>query len=107
VWGIWLGDMLHLSIGSPTLAAAGPATSMTVHLDSGIDVVIVEGLVDSTTVDPDLVAAYDDKYTWSYDASAYGPLTSIRPVAVMAWRSAGWAGRDGFVATNRWRWMPD
>jgi hypothetical protein len=78
----------------------------TVHLDSGTDVVIVEGVVEAKTVDPGLISAYDAKYTWMYDVDAYGPLTSIRPRTVLAWRSAGWAGRDGFTATNRWRWVP-
>jgi hypothetical protein len=106
VWGIWLGDVVHLSLGSPTLAAAEPGRPMTVHLDSGTDVVIVDGHVESTTADPGLLAAYDAKYTWSYDVDTYGPLSSIRPDVVMAWRSAGWAGRDGFTAANRWRWVP-
>jgi hypothetical protein len=96
--------MLHLSIGSPTLAAAPNGSLATVHLDSGTDVVIVEGVVESKTVDPGLIATYDAKYTWVYDVDAYGPLTSIRPHTVLAWRSAGWAGHDGFIAANRWRW---
>jgi hypothetical protein len=75
-----------------------------VHLDSGTDVVILEGRVESRSVDPELIAAYESKYTWKYDVDAYGPLTSIRPHTVLAWRSAGWAGRDGFIETNRWRW---
>jgi hypothetical protein len=104
VWGVWADEVLHLSIGSPQLAAARPGTPATVHLDSGTDVVIVEGTVQAKTVDPAVVAAYDTKYTWTYDVDAYGPLTSIRPRLVLAWRSAGWAGRDGFTATGRWRW---
>jgi hypothetical protein len=106
VWGIWVHEMLHLSIGSPTLAASPTGSLATVHLDSGTDVVIVEGVVESKTMDPGLIAAYDAKYTWVYDVGAYGPLTSIRPQRVLAWRTAGWAGHDGFVATNRWRWAP-
>jgi hypothetical protein len=104
VWGIWTDEVLHLSIGSPKLMAAQTGSPIAVHLDSGTDVVIVEGSVESKTVDPDLIAAYDAKYTWNYDVSTFGPLTSIRPHVVLAWRSAGWAGRDGFTATGRWRW---
>jgi hypothetical protein len=106
VWGIWIDDMLHLSLGSPTLAAAEAGSLVTVHLDSGTDVVIVDGHVESTTAEPSLIGVYDTKYSWSYDVGAYGPLTSIRPTVVMAWRSAGWAGRDGFTAASRWRWTP-
>jgi hypothetical protein len=46
---------------------------------------------------------YDKKYDWRYDVDVYGPLTAIAPVTVLAWRSAGWAGRDGFKASGRWR----
>jgi len=104
VWGIWADGVLHLSIGSPRLAAAVAGQAVTVHLDSGTDVVIVEGSVATKTADPGLIAAYDAKYTWKYDVGTYDPLTTIRPHAVLAWRSAGWAGRGGFVATNRWSW---
>ena len=32
----------------------------------------------------------------------YGPFTRIAPVAVMAWRAAGPAGREGFTHAGRW-----
>jgi hypothetical protein len=105
VWGIWVDEVLHLSIGSPKLAAAEIGTPTTVHLESGTDVVVVEGRVDAKTVDASLLSVYDAKYTWTYDVETYGPLTSIRPEVILGWRSAGWAGRDGFTATNRWRWV--
>jgi hypothetical protein len=103
VWGIWREDALHLSVGSPTLARAMlPATPVTVHLDSGTDVVIVEGVVAGSSTDSELIAAYDSKYTWEYDSEQHGPLTTIVPTQILAWRSAGWAGRDGFQQTGRW-----
>jgi hypothetical protein len=100
LWGIWHGDRLLLSIGSPTLAASLPVDApVAVHLDSGTEVVIVEGVVaDRAVVDADAIAAYDRKYDWSYDVAAYGPLTAVAPRLVHAWRSAGWGGRDGVVA---------
>src|SRR5436190_19306723 len=46
VWGIWLDDRLQLSVGSPVLRRAGAVgDAVTVHLDSGTDVVIVEGVL--------------------------------------------------------------
>jgi hypothetical protein len=65
-------------------------------------VVIVEGNVVGSTSDSELIAAYDSKYTWEYDSEQYGPLTTIVPTQIHAWRSAGWAGRDGFQETGRW-----
>lgn len=105
VWGVWIDELLHLSIGSPRLAAlAQTGASTAVHLESGTDVVILEGTVVGSSDDAAAVAAYDSKYAWAYDVAESGPLTSIRPKVVLAWRAAGWAGSDGFTTTGRWRW---
>jgi hypothetical protein len=106
VWGVWIDDALWLSIGSPVVArqlTVDPA--VTVHLDSGTDVVVVEAVATDrpgTDVAP-IVAAYDAKYDWHYTIDDYGPLTRLEPSTVVAWRSAGWAGRDGFRQVGRWR----
>ncbi len=79
---------------------------VTVHLDSGTDVVIVEGLASVGDDDPTaarFLAAYDEKYDWKYDLATYGPPTRIRPLRVLAWRAAGPAGRDGFQQVGKWR----
>jgi hypothetical protein len=84
--------------------AADPV--VTVHLESGTDVVIVEGVRGDTVTDDALarfLAAYDEKYTWNYSVEEYGPPTTIEPSTVYAWRSGGWAGRDGFRETAKWR----
>lgn len=103
VWGVWSGRRLHLSIGSPTLVRAlEPGGLVTVHLGSATDVVVLEGVASGTTADADLLGVYNEKYDWSYSVDEYGPLTSIVASTVIAWCSAGWAGRDGFQATGRW-----
>lgn len=105
VWGIWDDDKLYLSIGSPEISAyAQSGGPLTVHLGSVNDVVIVEGTAVGTEVSTDLLNAYSAKYDWDYSVDEYGPLTIVEPVKVMAWRSAGWAGRKGFQATGRWFW---
>jgi hypothetical protein len=108
VWGVWTGRRLLLSVGSQVitqqLRADGPVT---VHLDSGTDVVIVEGNVDGTSGDDQAIEMYDSKYDLKYDLAEYGPLTVVSPTIVRAWRSGGWAGRDGFQAAGRWRFAPD
>lgn len=107
VWGVWDDEALHLSIGSPVLGwALERDPTVTVHLDSGVDVVVVEGRVAGTTGAPDLIEAYDAKYDWTYTVDEYGPLTTVQPAKVVAWRSAGWAGREGFQQTGRWRFQP-
>jgi hypothetical protein len=104
VWGVWHQDRLHLSLGSPTLRRAIQAQStLTVHLDSGTDVVIVEGLVaPGVGTTSELTAVYDEKYDWVYDASQYGDLVVVAPTRVLAWRTTGWAGRDSFQTTGCW-----
>lgn len=107
VWGVWDRHRLLLSIGSPTIARELERDpTVTVHLDSGTDVVIVEGRARGPSVEPSILERYDAKYDWDYDVSQYGPLTVVVPSTVIAWRSAGWAGREGFQATARWR-FPD
>lgn len=111
VWGVWDGDgdgpRLALSIGSPVVRRLlGTDAPVTVHLDSGTEVVIVEGVVAGTTTDADLIAAYDAKYDWIYDVAEYGPLTIVTPTDVLAWRTTGWAGRESFQQTNRWTFSP-
>lgn len=104
VWGVWDDRRLHLSIGSPAIkAAARPGRRMTSHLGSVTEVVIVDGRVAGETGDPRLIQLYNDKYDWEYSVDEYGPLTTVDPTKVMAWRSSGWAGREGFQQTGRWR----
>ncbi len=108
VWGIWADERLHLSIGSPALLSGlADGAPVTVHLDSGTDVVIVEGHRarspgPAAGAGAELLAAYDRKYDWHYDVATYGPLTSVEPAKILAWRSGGWAGRDGFQVDGCW-----
>lgn len=108
LWGIWHRQQLHLSIGSPVIVRLlDAAPEVSVHLGSGVDVVIVEGRARGLTESQDLYDAYNEKYDWNYSTEEYGPLTTIDLVTVLAWRSAGWAGRDGFQETGRWRFGSD
>ena len=106
VWGFLADDGLRLSLGSPVVnrQLAG-APEVTVHLDSGTDVVILEGIARKETHDESAayVEAYDTKYDYPYDLDQYGPFMHVRPTAVLAWRAAGEAGRDGFTQVGRWR----
>ncbi|MFZ4518745.1 MAG: hypothetical protein ACOYOP_10170 [Microthrixaceae bacterium] len=104
VWGVWTDQLLHLSIGSPLISRSlSDESELSVHLDSGVDVVIVEGRVIGRTETGRVLRAYDEKYDWTYAVDEYGPLTTIAPSTVLAWRCTGWAGRDGFQQTGRWR----
>jgi hypothetical protein len=106
VWGVWQDDALHLSIGSPVVARQIAADArVTVHLDSGVEVVIVEG----TAVLPVSSSAaalerYRAKYDRSYEVAEFGHLTRVVPATVIAWEAAGWAGREGFRRGCSWQW---
>lgn len=104
LWGLWIDHLMHLSIGSPPMnrqIADRPA--VTVHLESGTDVVILEGTAVGTTEDAELLRRYDAKYDWTYTVEEYGPLTTVVPSTAIAWRSAGWAGRESFRTAGKWR----
>jgi hypothetical protein len=103
VWGVWTDGRVYLSIGTPTaLRALADDPVVTVHLDSGTDVVIVEGLATASVSDGGPILAYNQKYDWDYEPEKYGPLQCVNPVVVLAWRTAGWAGRESFTETGRW-----
>ncbi len=108
VWGVWLDDALQVSIGSPVIRTALAADPrVTVHLESGTDVVVVEGrFIAAPDTGADVIAAYDSKYDWRYDETAYGPISRIAPSTVIAWRTAGPAGRDSFRETGSWTFDP-
>jgi hypothetical protein len=73
-----------------------------VHLESATQVVVVEGWALSLEDESAAVQAYDVKYDYSYDVSLYGPLARIEPRQVLAWTTAGVAGRDGFRLGGAW-----
>lgn len=105
VWGLWEAGHLHLSIGSPAVAAAlATDPAVTVHLDSGTDVVVLEGVAaaPAPTVDAGPLARYEAKYTYTYDVAEHGGFTAVAPTAVVAWRARGVAGGDGFHQAGRW-----
>jgi hypothetical protein len=106
VWSPTGGDDLWLTLGSPRLRIDVEARPLvTVHLDSGVEVVILEGTAELVTDAEDVaafIAAYDRKYDWVYDAETYGPPTRVAASRVLAWRSGGWAGRDGFTSASKW-----
>jgi hypothetical protein len=104
VWGIWSTEGLFLSIGSLRVSRDlqhDPA--VTVHLGSDTEVVIVEGEAAGATDDARYLAQYNAKYDWDYTTDQYGPLTTVAPTTIIAWRSEGWAGREGIKRAGRWR----
>lgn len=101
VWGLWYADRLVFSTDPASRKgrnlAANPAA--VVHLESGDDVVVLEGRVGPFDGDPgDFAARYDGKYGFrpDPDAAAQGVYT-LRPSVALAWRE-----RDFPTSATRW-----
>jgi hypothetical protein len=107
VWGLWLDGMVMFStdptsVTGRNLAAGSP---MQIHLESGDEVAIVDGVVERPS-DPDLLArfadAYDSKYGIRVDVtSSDTPILALRPGTVMSWTEADYPG-----TATRWT-FPD
>lgn len=108
VWGVWLEGALYFSTDRRSRKgrnlAANPA--LAVHLESGDDAVMLEGVAEEVS-DPDLlkrfVAAYDAKYHFRPDSDNAGsPILALRPRTAYAWRE-----RDFPKSATRWRFDHD
>ena len=110
VWGVWLDGTLYFSNGANTRTGRNLAANpnVTVHLESGEDVVIVEGRVDVVTnrrLIKQINDAYMPKYVWRERSD--GPWYALRPEAAFSWLapSAGLGDISVFAASaTRWRW---
>ena len=103
VWGIWLDGTLVFSTGRASRKgrniAANPALS--VHLESGDDVVVIEGVA-AEERDAALLARYVDaygaKYAFRPDPSNPGEVTyALRPNVAFAWLES-----DFPASATRW-----
>lgn len=92
VWGVWLDDAVVFSTDPKSRKAQNLAANpeVVVHLESGDDVVILEGAVEQVR-DSDALArfadVYDEKYGFRIDISnADFGIYGLRPRAAFAWR---------------------
>ena len=89
-WGVWVDDTFHCGGGERTRwvrnLASNPA--VTVHRESGDEVVIVEGRaekIDEETADAALIERLDDAYEEKYDIRHGTPFFAVRPRTLLAW----------------------
>src|SRR5258708_6013744 len=110
VWGVWLDGTYYFSTGS--LAALNIVTNpaITVHLESGEEVVIIEGVaevVEDTGVIRQVADLYNQKYHWNIDpAQLPGQFYAVRPQLAFGWLAdpSGLDGGSTFHGTaTRWR----
>ena len=110
VWGVWLDDAFYFSTGS--LAASNLVTrpAITVHLESGSEVVIIEGVtetVNDATLVEQVVSLYNQKYNWNLDPHDLpGPFYAVRPQVAFGWHideSELSPESSGLGTATRWR----
>jgi nitroimidazol reductase NimA-like FMN-containing flavoprotein (pyridoxamine 5'-phosphate oxidase superfamily) len=109
VWGVWLEGALYFSNGATTRTGRNLAanTAVSVHLESGEDVAIIDGVAEAVS-DAALIGrindAYAPKYLWRERID--GPWYALRPETAFSWLapSAGLGDVSVFAASaTRWR----
>ena len=109
VWGVWLDGTLYFSNGPTTRTgrnlAANPEVS--INLESGEDVLILEGVVETIT-EPSLVDrindAYGPKYLWKERMPEW---YALRPRVAFAWLCPSAGGTEGIYAGSATRYTFD
>jgi general stress protein 26 len=103
VWGVWMDGTLYFGTDRRSKKARNLAgnSGCVVHLESGDDVVIVEGVAEAVT-DPRRLTAIDERYVAKYAvrlADVPGELAvwGVRPRVAFAWQEKDFPG-----SATRW-----
>ena len=106
LWGLWLDDTLQFSVGGPRMHAnVARPDEVTVHLESGDRVVILEGGVVPVEPTVEFVEAYNTKYEWDwFTVDDAGSLFVFRPRVGYGWMSDPDDHGETFKSSGtRWR----
>jgi hypothetical protein len=108
VWGLWIAEGFYFSTGRDSRKGRNLAGDprMSMHLESGDEVVILEGEVREET-DPGVLATYVEQYERKYTirpdvSNAADVVYALRPRRAFTWQE-----RDFTVSAVRWRFEPD
>ena len=85
-WGVWLDGVFYFGGGEKTrhLRNVRSNPNVVMHLESGDEVVIFEGVAEEIT-GRDLRARIDDAYEAKYGIRHGTPVFALRPQVVFAW----------------------
>jgi hypothetical protein len=89
LWGLWLPDALRFSTSPESRKGRNLLRDprVAVHLESGDEVVMLEGEVERAPIDDAIADAYEAKYGFRPDPSdASGLWLRLRPRVAYAWR---------------------
>lgn len=86
VWGVWLDGHLHFGGGRSTRKAKNLEVNprVSIHLEDGWDVVIIEGRVEEV-LDQEVQTRLDDVYEEKYGMRHGTPIWRVIPKRVFAW----------------------
>lgn len=103
VWGVWVDGTLYFGSGSSSQKARNLAANpnVVVHLESGDEVVILEGVAEVVTApDPALSERVSDAYEAKYGmrSDSIEGYYAVRPGVAFAWRE-----QDFPTSATRWR----
>ena len=89
VWGLWLGDAVVFSTSLESRKGRNLARDprVVVHLESGDEVVILEGGAERIELDARIADAYEAKYAFRPEASG-GLWLKVAPRVAYAWLEA-------------------
>ena len=93
VWGLWIDDAVLFSTSPHSRKGRNLARDprVVVHLESGDEVVIVEGEVGRVRLEPAAADAYEEKYAFRPDPeSPDGLWYAVRPKVAYAWRESAY-----------------
>jgi hypothetical protein len=91
VWGVWVDGRFHCGGGERTRWVRNLAVTpaVTVHRESGDEVVVVEGTAEKLTpdtADADRLERIDAAYEAKYGVEHGTPVFAVHPDTVLAWR---------------------
>jgi hypothetical protein len=103
VWGVWVDETFYFSTDPRSRKGRnlGANPQVVVHLESGDEAVILEGVVEEVRDSPELarfVDAYDEKYHIRPDTMEWAVIYALRPQVAYAWRE-----RDFSESATRWQ----
>jgi hypothetical protein len=107
VWGLWLDDRFLFSTDPASRKGRNIAANpeVVVHLESGDDVLVVEGAAERVT-DAELLARMIDLYERKYGIRIDGDNPSTGVYLVRPRVAFGWRERDFQSSATRWSFSP-
>jgi hypothetical protein len=107
VWGVWVDEVFYFCCGQKSQKARNIAANpnVVVHLESGDDVVILEGVLELIK-DKGIYPGLSEEYLRKYDFDPFGehgvqpgdPLYALRVKKAYAWRE-----KDFPKSATRWK----